>query len=132
MEWIEDSDYYLWYTEEVFEGYTYRLSMSVHESSKSIKFWVGASSGKKRKDKNIYHDKENKSLGGIKSLFWIKRMMYEFPIYYTKMYPWKANKTKYICVGWADNRRRDIYQRLQKEGFQFIIDEGRKILMKKL
>jgi hypothetical protein len=44
---------------------------------------------------------------------------------------YNSNKKQYICVAWADSRRRDIYQRLVKEGFIFTMDDGEKILMKR-
>jgi hypothetical protein len=53
--------------------------------------------------------------------------MLEFPNSTIKKY---SNKKQYICVAWADSRR-DIYQRLVKEGFIFTMDDGEKILMKR-
>lgn len=129
--WVRvDSDFY--YIEKEFNGSVYRVEIYVWEYPKSVKFWVGASSGKKRKDRKIFIPKDNKSTGGLKALLWIKQMALEFPDYYSQHRWWIENKKKYICIHWADNRRRDIYQRLQKEGFEFILDGGKKILRKKL
>ena len=78
---------------------------------------------------DIFEDKENKSLGGIRALFWIKEAMYDFPEFYSN---YVDGRNQYICIGWADSRRRDIYARLQKEGFTFTMEWGKKVLMKKL
>ena len=132
MNWIKDPKYInTYYTTEKFNGYQYNVLVIVEETDKSIKYWIHASSGKKRKEFEIFEDKENKSLGGIRALFFIKEAMFDFPRYF-KERRYVGNKTCYLCVGWADNRRRKIYQRLDKEGFQFMIEDGRKILMKKL
>ena len=55
--------------------------------------------------------------------------MYDFPKYFSNRV---RNRTEYLMIGWADSRRRNIYQRLEKEGFLFMVDNGNKILMKKL
>jgi hypothetical protein len=132
MDWIKDPQYTnTYYTTKKFNGYQYNVLIITEETDKSFKYWVHVSSGKKRKEFEIFEDKENKSLGGIRSLFWIKEAMFDFYNYITKrrnLY----NKAVYICVGWADNRRRNIYQRLEKEGFQFSMENGKKILIKRL
>ena len=92
-------------------------------------YWVHVSSGKKRKEFEIFEEKESKSLGGIRALFWVREAMYDFPKYFSNRV---RNRTEYLCIGWADSRRRNIYQRLEKEGFLFMVDNGNKILMKKL
>lgn len=126
MNWVRvNKDFY--YIEKEFNGSVYRIEIYIWEYPKSIKFWVGASSGRKRKDREIFIDKENKSTGGIKALIWIKDKIFEFPKFFGSKI-----KNQYICIRWSDNRRRDIYKRLEKEGFQFTIDEGKKILRKKL
>lgn len=132
MEWTKDPLYInTYYTTEKFNGYQYNVLVITEETDKSVKYWVHTSSGKKRKEFEIFEDKENKSLGGIRALFWIKEAMYDFPIYFNKLRN-LGNKREYLCIGWADTRRRNIYQRLEKEGFQFMIERGQKILMKKL
>jgi hypothetical protein len=132
MNWIKDPKYIkTYYTTEKFNGYQYNVLVIVEETDKSIKYWIHASSGKKRKEFEIFEDKENKSLGGIRALFFIKEAMFDFPRYF-KERRYVGNKTCYLCVGWAENRRRKIYQRIDKEGFQYMIEDGRKILMKKL
>jgi hypothetical protein len=55
--------------------------------------------------------------------------MYDFPEYYkNRVY----QRKEYICIGWSDKRRRDIYERLLKDGFTFEMEYNRKILRKKL
>lgn len=132
MEWIKDDKYTnVWYTTKKFNGYQYNVLVIPYQTDTTIKYWIHTSSGKKRKEFEIFEDKENKSLGGIRALFFIKEAMYDFPKYFAERKNLK-NITAYLCVGWADSRRRNIYQRLEKEGFQFMIDDSRKILMKKL
>lgn len=132
MEWTKDPQYInTYYTTEKFNGYQYNVIVITEETDKSIKYWIHASSGKKRREFEIFEDKENKSLGGIKALFWIKDAMLDFPRYFSE----RRNlwgKTVYLMIGWSDSRRRNIYQRLEKEGFRFGTYEGKKILIKKL
>lgn len=130
MEWIRDRsyDYKVFKCSETFEGYVYTIMIYVEEVEfKSVKFHIGVSSGKKRKHREIFEHKEYKSKGGLKALMWLKDKTLEFPEYYDSKI-----KNQYICIGWADSRRRDIYKRLEKYGFQFTFNEGEKILMKKL
>lgn len=132
MEWTKDSRYTnTYYTTKKFNGYQYNVLIITEETDKSFKYWIHVSSGKKRKEFEIFESKGNKSLGGIRALFWIKDAMFDFYNYINDRKNLK-NKNVYICVGWADSRRRNIYQRLEKEGFQFMIEDGKKILMKKL
>ena len=130
MEWTKDPKYTnVWYTTKKFGKYQYNVLVIPEQTDKSIKYWIHVSSGKKRKEFEIFEDKENKSLGGIRALFWIKEAMYDFPKYFSNRV---RGRTEYLMIGWADSRRRNIYQRLEKEGFQFMVDNGNKILMKKL
>jgi len=132
MEWIKDPKYTnTYYTTKKFNDYQYNVIIITEQTNKSIKYWIHVSSGKKRKEFEIFEDKENKSLGGIRALFWIKEAMYDFPKFYADRRNIKELNT-YICIGWADSRRRNIYQRLEKEGFKFSMEDGKKILIKKL
>jgi len=132
MEWIKDPKYTnTYYTTKKFNDYQYNVIIITEETDKSLKYWVHVSSGKKRKEFEIFEDKENKSLGGIRALFWVKEAMFDFNDYITERRNLK-NKNVYCCVGWADSRRRNIYQRLEKEGFRFSMEDGKKILIKKL
>ena len=128
MEWLKYSEN-TWYTTKKFNGYQYNVFIIVEDNAKSVKYWVSVSSGKKRSEFEIFEDKENKSLGGIRALFWIKEAMYDFPKFYSK---YVDGKNEYLVIGWADSRRRDIYSRLQKEGFTFTVEWNKKVLMKKL
>lgn len=130
MEWIKDRRYTnLYHISKDFNGYTYNAVMTLKETDKSVKYWFSISSGKKRKDFNVFEEKESKSFGGLKALLWLKECLFDFPNFFA---PRLRGRSQYFCIGWADSRRRDIYERLQKEGFQFMIEGGRKILIKKL
>ena len=130
MNWTKDKNYTnVWITTKNFNGYQYNVIVIPDISDKTIKYWVHASSGKKRKEFEIFEDKKNKSLGGIRALFFIRDAMYDFPKYFSNRV---RGRTEYLMIGWADSRRRNIYQRLEKEGFLFMVDNGNKILMKKL
>lgn len=111
-----------------FNGDTYTVTITVFFTFKAEKFWISASSGNKRKHKEIFEDKDYKSKGGIEALIWIKEVMLNFP----KFYGNRFKKKQYIIVSWTDSRRRDIYKRLERYGFRFTLDEGKKVLMKKI
>lgn len=130
MEWFTDNRYRgVYYTSKIFNGYQYKTEILVEHSDKTLKYWVSVSSGKKRRDLDIFESKESKSLGGLRALLWAKEAMYDFTNYYSyRVY----DRKEYICIGWSDSRRRDIYQRLLKEGFVLTREWGKKILMKKL
>ena len=132
MNWSKDKRYNnVFICSEYFNGYKYTVEITVEDKIKSLRFWVAVSSGKKRKDLNIFEEKENKSLGGIKALFWVKKAILHFPTFYTE--GWRTENTKmYICVTWADSRRRDIYKRLEKDGFYFMQIDGNKTLIKEV
>lgn len=118
--------------EKEFNNTTYLVTIFVWDYPKSIKFHVGLSSGNKRSDLLVFEEKDKKSNGGMKALLWVKEAVNDFPVWYSKRYSYLVKgKSLYTCIGWADNRRRNIYSRLQKEGFQFMMDEGKKVLMKK-
>jgi len=131
MEWElkENSlDHRIYTLSKDFNGDLYVITIYVEKSLKSDKFWIGVSSGKKRKHREIFEEKEQKSKGGLKALLWIKDSILEFPTWYRNDY----NKKQYICIHWADSRRRDIYQRLTRYGFEFVFADGQKILRKKV
>lgn len=131
MKWVKCKEWTNVYTtSKKFNGYQYNVFITIEDKtkSKSIKYWIAASSGKKRREFDIFENKDSKSLGGIRALFWIKEAILDFPSFYGNPY----NKTEYICIAWADSRRRDIYERLKTEGFNFAMESGSKILMKKL
>ena len=137
MEWNKLEKYQdCFYTSKEFNGYTYNVVISVEKSDKSIKYFVAVSSGKKRKEFDIFEEKLNKSFGGIRALFWIREAVYDFPFFHTNS-PYGRGlvqgKNCYLCVGWADSRRKKIYQRyLEKDGFVLMRDNNYNILMKKL
>lgn len=112
-----------------FGKYKYVVSVFVEETDKSLKYWVGASSGRKRKQLDIFEQKSDKSFGGIKALLWIKSCIFEFPKTHNK---YVHGRKEYICIQWSDSRRRDIYSRLIKYGFEFQMIGGEKTLIKRL
>ena len=65
-------------------------------------------------------------------LFWIKKAVLHFPTFYHK--GWMTDNTRmYICITWADSRRRDIYEKfLEKDGFSFMNIDGKKTLVKEI
>jgi hypothetical protein len=131
MSWSKVEGYLNVYAiSEVFNGFQYNVVMTLGESDKTVKYWVSISSGKKRKDFEVFEEKANKSFGGLKALFWIKSAVFSFSEFFK---PRLNGRQEYICVGWADARRRDIYENyLKREGFTFAMEFGNKILMKKL
>jgi hypothetical protein len=131
MEWVrcndcgEDETYT---KQEVFNGFTYYLEAWIDKTFKTEIFWFAMSSGKKRKELKIFEEKENKSSGGIKPLLWAKKEILNFPEFIKN----PLNKKQYLAISWSDSRRRDIYKRLEREGFQFQIIDKQKVLIKKL
>ena len=130
MEWTRyrQEDGLFYYKTEVFNDYKYHLEAYIDSTFKTEIFWFALSSGKKRKELDIYVDKENKSKGGIKALMWAKKEILDFPNFAGN----PLKKRRYIGILWSDNRRRNIYSRLLKEGFQFQIINKQKVLIKKL
>lgn len=122
----DEGEFY--YKDEYFNGFKYHLEVYVDTTFKSEKFWFALSSGKKRKELEIFEDKDRKSGGGIKALIWAKNEILGFSNYLNNTF----NKNRYICIRWADSRRRDIYQRLEKEGFEFQMIDNVKTLVKKV
>lgn len=99
MKWNKLEKYQdCFYTSKEFNGYTYNVVISVEKSDKSIKYFVAVSSGKKRKEFDIFEEKLNKSFGGIRALFWIREAVYDFPIFYARRV---GGRSQYICVGGA-------------------------------
>lgn len=132
INWIKDNRYTNVFTcTETFGKYKYVVEILVDYKPKTVRFWVALSSGKKRKELDVFEDKENKSFGGIRALFWVKKAILHFPEFYTKGYITEDVKC-FICIHWADSRRRNIYKRLEKEGFYFMHIDGQKTLMKEV
>ena len=132
MTWEKDSMFTnVWTVKESFNYFTYKVTAIIDKTPKSDKFWISAGSGKKRKELDIWEEKPNKSLGGLKALLWMKRMVLDFPNYYVNSCFGRENKRRYLIIAWSDNRRRNIYERLLKEGFVFTIQDNKKVLMKK-
>lgn len=61
MDWIKDKKYTnLYYISKQFNGFQYNAVMTLEESDKSVKYWFSISSGKKRKDFEIFEEKDTK------------------------------------------------------------------------
>ena len=106
----------------------YEVTITVFSTFKSEKFWISASSGKKRNQRKFFEERDYKSKGGIEALLWIRDVILDFPNFIGNPF----NKKQYIVIHWSDSRRRDIYKRLEKYGFRFTLDEGKKVLMKRV
>ena len=135
---LEESDWEIsntyqdtFYKHRYFGKYKYQIIIFADYYGRSIHFHVGVASGKKRKDLDLFETKDNKSLGGIKALLWIKQEILGFPEYYKEKYN-TSNSKLYLCIEWSDSRRREIYSRLEKEGFLFQIIQGQKTLIKEV
>jgi len=132
MSWNKHPDYTnVFIYEKIFNKYTYRIEVQVEQYAKTVRFWISLSSGKKRKELSVFEDKPNKSLGGIKALIWAKKEILNFPYWYTRSYITEDKKC-FICIGWEDSRRRNIYERLKKEGFYFMNIDKCKTLIKEI
>lgn len=136
MNWILDTKTDICYKIKKFNSTYYKLTMQVEHFNKTIKTWVSVSSAKKRKhldNVEFEYDLEGvKRDGGIKALLWIKNEILNFYNDYNKDYKTELYDKLYICIHWSNNKRRNVYSRLQKEGFYFMNDENCKILMKEI
>ncbi|MFT6125746.1 MAG: hypothetical protein ACJAVA_000187 [Flavobacteriaceae bacterium] len=132
MDWYKDIDCNnTFLCHRYFGKYKYLVEIWVEETTNSLRFWAAVSSGKKRKELMVFEDKSTKSLGGIKALLWVKNAILNFPEYYDENYYCEGFKV-YICIRWSDNKRRDIYSRLEKEGFYFMPIDNNKTLIKEV
>ena len=111
----ESLDYH--FTELYVNEVKYRMEFLIDLTLNSTKIYTSISSGKKRKLLNIFEEKIEKSFNGLKPLIIAKKIMYEFGEYYKK--EWINYGDVFLCIQWSDNRRKNIYSRLLKEGFRF-------------
>lgn len=131
MTWTKDKDGGF-FTQKDFNGITYRLGVYPYTFSKSVYLYISLSSGKKRKVLETYMPRDYKTGNGIKPLLWAKEVLLTLNHDIFIKYNSDKKKKRYICIQWADNRRRNIYSRLIKNGFQFRMIHGEKVLLKKL
>lgn len=133
-----ESDKYLTDTFNIYKkigSIQYKLTITIYYDTKVIKYWVSMSSGRKRKQLEVYEDKSEKSNGSISILLWAKKSIDKFPEYYRNCKSEKffeKYKKEYICINWSDSRRRDIYSRLKKYGYYFMKVDNEKILIKEI
>ena len=111
----ESLDYH--FTEFYVNDVKYRMEFLIDLTLNSTKIYASISSGKKRKLLNVFEEKKEKSNNGLKPLIIAKNIMYEFGCYYKK--EWINYGDVFLCIQWSDNRRKNIYARLLKEGFKF-------------
>lgn len=72
---------------------------------------------------------------GLEGLLWAKKQIIEFQKFILEKFPKERypNEKVYISVGWADNRRRDVYERSLKQlGFDYQYVFGQKKLRKEI
>lgn len=109
----------------------YKVEMEVEYDDKMVRVWVSAASGRKRKHLNDFDINDYRRDGGIKALVWIKNEIMSIPESIKELYTFDKERM-YICIGWVDNHRRNVYSRLEREGFVFMVDRGLKILRKRI
>lgn len=114
-----------------FNNTYYKISFTIYYFNKSIKVYIGATSGLKRKHLEDYEVNDYPRDGGIKALLWIKEEIKNLPSFLSEYYI-LSDRDMYICINWVDAKRRNVYSRLIKEGFRFMVDSGEKTLMKKI
>lgn len=135
-EWELDEQYIdTWFICKKFGTCNYKLTVYVEVLNKSVKYNIGLSSGRKRSDLDIYENKDVKSDGGISALLWAVNTAMSFPELFKEKrsnFISKKIKNHYLCINWADSRRRDIYARLNKYGFKFMNFNNEKTLIKKI
>lgn len=128
IEWKRDKRWEneVYYTTAVFNGFTYKFEVTIESRSKTEICWVALSSGKKRKQLDVFEEKSQKSSGGIEALFWAKNILKKIPELVVR-----TDKKVYICIGWSDKRRRDIYLRFLPD-FQLGMINNVKVLIRKV
>lgn len=124
--WVRDKRWTgeVYYTTAVFNNCVYKLEVEIEVRSKSEICWVALSSGKKRKFLDTFEAKPQKSTGGVKALVWAKNILEKISELLAR-----TDKKVYICIGWSDNRRRDIYSRYLTD-FHLGMINNRKVLIK--
>lgn len=102
----------MWYKDERYinvyhyKYLTYRITIEVETLKKSVRYFVLLSSGKKRKQLDIYEQKSQKTNGNLKNLKELYNIILSFDKYYN------SDKKTMYCINWSDSRRRKIYERL--------------------
>lgn len=122
----------VFYQIKKFNSTYYKIEIMVDLSTKTAKAWVALSSGRKRKDLDNFEPDDKTRDGGLKALMWVKSEVLNFYEYFNEKYRCELYNKLYICIHWSDNKRRNVYSRLKKEGFYFMKDNNTKILMKEI
>lgn len=130
--WNEEVDEdYVYFKLNKFNNTFYKFRVEIEFTDKTIKAYISASSGRKRKDLEIFEPRSEKPKGGIKALMWLKKELYELPKFLKDQFK-VENFRVYICVGWINSQRRRVYSRLEKEGYLMTKDKFGFILMKEI
>lgn len=109
----------------------YKISLVFYFYNKSIKVNIGVSSGNKRKHLDSFEPNDYTRDGGVKALVWVKEELKSIPEFIESYY-FVGGRKKYLCIRWVDAQRRDVYSRLQREGFYFVNEDGERFLIKKV
>lgn len=111
----------------------YKISFFPRYKNKSVRYYIGVTSGIKRKELLLESiEKYNKSTGGIKALIEIKKCIIYFIENVNDIDSYFKEYTKaYIIVNWENNRLRNIYiSKLKSLNFYISNDLGNKCLTK--
>ena len=132
LKWTKDLDFEdTYYKIKKYGNTFYKIEIFLCTYSKSAKVWASVSSGKKRKHLESFEENNYSRDGGIKALVWCKEEILSIFKFIEHIYNIEG-LNKYICIGWSDSKRRNVYSRLEKEGFYFMVEDRLKILMKKI
>ena len=105
-------------------GYEYNVAFAIANKRKHIKNWLKGEGG------DVLSDRSTGKCG-LDGLVWAKQQIIEFE----KFIPSSFHRSEevIICIGWADNRRRDVYEHyLKRIGYKMGYRDGSKCLFKKI
>jgi len=116
----------------------YKIGIIREENNKSVKLWIDLISNRKKSKLDIStldskdYDTNHNSDGGIKALLKVKKYIEQYYLEDFSTYFILTKKTIYVCIGWWDSKRRNVYSRLLSDGYEYIMDHNKKILRKKI
>jgi len=133
MDWIEDKRYRdVYYKIKKFNTTTYRIEAIIQPNTKTLKTYFAVSSGKKRKSFTNFEADTLIRDGGMQALLWIKNEILNFYSFCNKVYRCEEFEKCFLYIAWSDTRRKRVYGRLVKEGFQFRKDFNENYLVKEI
>jgi len=117
LDWEIDRDWMDCYFKIIKVNSTfYKMEVQASVEKKSISLNIALSSGKKRQHFDNFYDQDSvKRDGGIKALLICKNQIFKFCNEYANK---SHHKVIYIDIGWIESKKRDIYMRLEREGFR--------------